>query len=158
MSDKPLVTIGRAEEVVFVTNQSKAVPARVDTGAKTSAVWATNIIEKDNTLHFVLFDTLSPFYTGKIMTSHDYGVKVVASSNGHTQERYAVKLLIEIGGKRIRATFTLADRSLQVYPVLIGRNVLRGKFIVDVKRGKPLIHQERLRSQKLRQLLKRKGK
>jgi hypothetical protein len=44
---------------------------------------------------------------------------------------------------------------LQVYPVLIGRNVLRGKFIVDVKRGKPLIHQERLRSMRLRQRLLR---
>lgn len=159
MSDKPLVTIGRAEEVVFVTNDSRAVPARVDTGAKTSAVWATNIIEKDHTLHFVLFDTLSPFYTGKIMTTHDYGLKIVSTSTGHVQERYAVKLPIIIGDKRIHATFTLADRSLQVYPVLIGRNVLRGKFIVDVKRGKPLVLNERLRSQRLRQkLLRRKGK
>ena len=33
------------------------------------------------------------------------------------------------------ATFTLADRSTQVYPVLIGRATLNGKFIVDVQKG-----------------------
>lgn len=157
MTDQPLTTIGRAEDVVILDFATKAIPSRVDTGAKTSAVWATNIVEKDYTLHFVLFDTQSPYYTGKILTSRDYSVRAVSSSTGHTQDRYAVKLGIVFAGKKIRATFTLADRSTQVYPILIGRNVLRGKFIVDVKRGKPLIQQERLRSQRLRQrLLKRK--
>lgn len=159
MTDQqPLITIGRAEEVIFPEYGASASPARVDTGAKTSAIWASNIVEKDRTLHFVLFDSLSPFYTGKLLTSRDYSVRTVTSSTGHGEDRYAVKLIVVIGGKKIKATFTLADRSTQVYPILIGRNVLRGKFIVDVKRGKPFIEQEHVRLQRLRQrLLKRKG-
>jgi hypothetical protein len=151
--------IGRAVNVDFPELGLSTVPARVDTGAKTSAVWATNIVEKDRTLHFVLFDNLSPFYTGQILTSRNYTVRVVSSSTGHVQERYAVKLLVNLAGKQIRATFTLADRSMQVYPILIGRNILIGKFIVDVKLGEPLIQQERIRTQQLRRrLLKRKEK
>jgi hypothetical protein len=47
------------------------------------------------------------------------------------------------------ATFTLADRSSQVYPVLIGRATLRGKFIVDVQMGSPLREEEEKRSMEL---------
>jgi hypothetical protein len=40
-----------------------------------------------------------------------------------------------------------------VYPVLIGRNVLLGKFIVDVKKGKSLKEAERKRTEDLRNKL-----
>ena len=51
--------------------------------------------------------------------------------------------------RRIRAHFTIANRRTQVYPVLIGRNVLYGKFVVDVAKGTPLIEAERQRSEAL---------
>ena len=44
-----------------------------------------------------------------------------------------IKMLVIISGKKIRARFTLANRSTQKYPVLVGRNILRRKFVVDVK-------------------------
>ena len=47
------------------------------------------------------------------------------------------------------ATFTLSDRSMQVYPVLIGRSTLNGKFVVDVSRGSPLLAEEERRSAEL---------
>ena len=68
---------------------------------------------------------------------------------GHKQVRYKVKLSIVIGGRRIMATFTLSDRSTQVYPVLIGRSTLTGKFIVDVAKGNPLTEEEWRRSSEL---------
>ena len=78
---------------------------------------------------------------------------VVSTSSGICQKRYKIKLSIVINGRRIRASFTLANRSRVVYPVLIGRNVLRGRFVVDVTRGKPLKEAEKKRTQELRKLI-----
>lgn len=72
-----------------------------------------------------------------------YGQQVVATSMGHIDTRYTIKTVVKLKGRRIRATFTIADRSTQVYPVLIGRNVLRGKFVVDVQFGKSLKAKEK---------------
>ena len=44
-------------------------------------------------------------------------------------------LTIILGGKKIRGTFTLADRSKNKYPALIGCKILNKKFLVDVSKG-----------------------
>lgn len=147
--------IGRAEKVNFPEMGVEGVAARIDTGAKTSAVWASNIQCQDGVLSFALFDQSSSLYTGEQYTTGDFEELIVASSNGIAQHRYKVKLLVKLRGKKIRAWFTLADRSQQVYPVLIGRNVLMGKFVVDVKKGKPLHSKERERSSQLQATLRK---
>lgn len=144
-----LYILGRAEEVDFPELQLSGVPARIDTGAKTSSVWASQLTEKDGELKFVLFAKSSPFYTGNVISTKSYSRRMVSSSMGTMQERYVVRLKIQLAGKKIRATFSLANRATQVYPVLVGRNILRGKFIVDVKQGKPLIKGEQARSKAL---------
>ena len=45
-----------------------------------------------------------------------------------------VELELCIGSKRIRSKVNLTDRSMVKYPLILGRNFLRGNFIVDVKR------------------------
>lgn len=147
-------TIGRAEPIALPELGDTQVPARVDTGAKTSSIWASQMREEDGVLYFTLFAEGSDLYTGRTHHTHEFEKVVVASSNGQEQERYRVRLLIKLKGKKIRSRFTLADRSTQVYPVLLGRNVLRGKFIVDVTKGKPLYQEERNRSEQLQSKLK----
>lgn len=149
-TDKDLVTIGRAEHIAFPELDLHAVPARIDTGAKTSALWVSSAHEQDGMLSVVLFGEGSPFYTGKALQFDEYDTVVVASSTGEARERYKVKLLVRLAGRTIRAWFTLADRSTQAYPLLIGRNVLSGKFIVDVKRGTIAREAERRRTNELR--------
>ncbi len=131
---KELAIIGRAEEIDFVDLDYLSVPARVDTGAKTATIWASAKLENGE-LIVVFFGQGSEFYSGKEVKFKEYDQIVVKNSTGEEQTRYRVKLLVRFKGRKIRARFTLADRSSQVYPVLIGRNVLRGKFIVDVKKG-----------------------
>lgn len=155
MPDDTLTTIGRAERVSLPEQQVEHIAARIDTGAKTSSVWATNIyVDTEERLHFTLLDSTHELSPGHEFIADEHTVTVVASSNGIAQQRYKVKLLVKLKGKNIRAWFTLADRSSQVYPVLIGRNVLRGKFIVDVKQGKPLRAQEKNRTEELMQAIK----
>lgn len=143
------IIIGRVEHIDFPEQGLLKIPARIDTGARTSAIWASNIREHDGELSFTLFDKQSDYFTGAKLTTREYVLRNVASSNGHLQERYVVKLLVNIHGKKIRASFSLADRSTLVYPVLVGRRILSGRFIVDVKLGTPLIEQEEKRTMDL---------
>jgi len=125
--------IGQTEHIDFPELHMEKVVARVDTGAKTSAIWASNIKLEDGVLSFTLFDNTSEYYTGDVLRTRAYHIRTIISSIGTKEDRYGVKLLILISGRSIRASFTLANRSLQKYPVLVGRNVLRGKFLVDVE-------------------------
>ncbi len=145
------IIIGRVEKVSFPEVEIGTIHARVDTGAQTSAIWASRAEEKDGRLEVVFFAKGHPQYTGKAYYFDEFTSGMVASSNGQAEMRYKVKMLITIAGKRIRARLTLADRSTQVYSVLVGRNVLRGKFVVDVKAGEPLLNVEKARSRKLQE-------
>ena len=108
------------------------VPAKIDTGADASAIWASKIrITKDGLLKFALFGEGAPHYTGKVLTRSDYGVAKVKSSNGTMQLRYRTHLTITIAGKKIRALFYLSDRSTQKFPIIIGRRTVAHKFLVD---------------------------
>jgi hypothetical protein len=155
MPEKPeKKVIGRAEEVSFPEFEFKQVPARIDTGARTSAIWASDIRLEDGKLSFAFFGAGSPHYTGERVIFEEYDEQVVASSNGMAEKRFKVKLLVRLKGRKLRASFTLANRETQVYPILIGRNVLLGKFIVDVKRGKPQFDAEQQRTADLQDKFK----
>lgn len=141
--------VGRSEKIALPEYNLKGIPARIDTGATVSSIWASSIKETTEGLSFVLFDKKSEYYTGEVIKTKSYGKRTVQSSMGHSETRYKLQMLMTLHGRRIRATMTLADRSTQTYPVLIGRNVLKNKFIVDVATGKPLVAKERARRKAL---------
>jgi len=154
LSKKAGKTIGRVENISFPELGVENIPARVDTGAKLSSLWASDIEQHpDGTLSFNLFNSSSPLFSGQKVTVSNFSEIVISSSMGIAQRRYKVKLLTKLHGRKIRASFTLADRSTQVYPVLVGRNILHGKFVVDVKHGKPLLEAERKRRKQLDELI-----
>ena len=133
----------------------KDIPAKIDTGADSSAIWASNInVTSDGELEFSLFDQKSPFYTGEILRTKEFVARSVRSSHGNTQVRYRVELELKIAGESFLANFTLANRSRNKFPVLIGRRTLRYKgFIVDVSHSS--VKRSRLKtSKKLNQELK----
>lgn len=128
---KPKV-IGVSSLVDFTGYKNlKRVPARIDTGARTSSLWASDVRIKDGIATFKLFGPGSPWYTGRVVRRKVIELREVTSSTGHMQERHVVSLSIRMNGKRLSARFTLSDRSTQTYPILIGRNTLRGNFLVD---------------------------
>ncbi|HEY1085659.1 MAG TPA: RimK/LysX family protein [Candidatus Saccharimonadales bacterium] len=128
----PRTTIGVSSLVDFVGYKNlKQIPARIDTGARTSSLWASDVKIKDGIASFKLFGPSSPWYTGKVVRKPIVEKRQVTSSTGHVQERDVVNFSIRMHGKRLNAKFTLSDRSTQTYPILIGRNTLRGNFLVD---------------------------
>ncbi len=113
----------------------KKIPAKVDTGADSSAIWASHIrMNKQNQLEFRLFGPKSPLYTGETLTAPNFEVKQVRSSNGQVALRYSIPLTVKISGRTIRACFTLANRARNRFPILIGRKTLQNKFLVDVSK------------------------
>lgn len=130
---KHIDTIGTTERIGFPKLHIYDVPAKIDTGADSSSLWATDVQETaDGRLSFVAFGTGSRFYTGNLVTTKTFRRVLVKNSFGVIESRYKARLLIQIGDRKIRAWFTLADRAGMKYPVLLGRRLLKNKFVVDV--------------------------
>ncbi len=115
------------------------LPAKVDTGADSSSIWASKITEKDGTLQFALLGPSSDQYSGKVVKTNEYSKIIVYNSFGTKEVRYKVTLTVNLEGKKIRAKFSLANRKLKSYPALIGRRLLHRRFIVDVSKTSNLL-------------------
>jgi hypothetical protein len=144
-------TIGRAEPIQLLDQGGLTIIAKVDTGADLSSIWVSEVVETAEGLTFVLFEAGHPEYSGDVIkvAPGEYSKARIANSFGQREIRYTVKLRIKLAGRSIRATFSLANRKDKLYPVLLGRRLLKGKFIVDVSKGDPLHKQEKVRKQKL---------
>jgi hypothetical protein len=131
MSEK-LEVIGR-NLMVDINGHVKDVPAKVDTGADSSAIWVSNVtVDKEGILRFTLFGEGSKYYTGEVIKRRAFRVAIVRSSTGHEQIRYKTDMPVKIGTRTVRVTFYLADRSRNNFPILLGRRTLNKKFLVDV--------------------------
>lgn len=131
------VVIGRSEVLTFVNEELELIPAKVDTGAYRSSVHASNIkLHKDGTLSFKLFGG-HPRFGGlaRDITVKKFNKVGIRNSFGHRQDRYEVKFKVKLGSKIFFAHFTLADRSKNVYPILLGRTMLNHRFIVDTSKS-----------------------
>ncbi len=137
MPDKKQIRlIGRREYVDFPELNIFRKEAKIDTGAYTSALHCKDInikhIEGKDILCFKLLDETHPEYNEQEHCFEDFIQKHIKSSSGEKELRYIIKTLIIIGSKRIRTTVSLADRANMRYPVLIGRKMIKNKFIIDV--------------------------
>ena len=136
------VVVGRVERGNFPQFDVFGVPAKIDTGAYRSSVWASNIQELDGQLSFTLLGPSSEWYSGAVYSTDRYEKVEVENSFGQKQERYSVFIKIKMGPKLVSTNFTLSDRSMKIYPVLIGRKLLKGRYVVDVAEGEPLEDEE----------------
>jgi len=134
--------IGRAERVDFPSAEVFNVPAKIDTGAYRTSVWATDIREEAGELKFKLMGPESDFYSGKECSVSRFDLVDVENSFGQKEKRYSILFTVKVGHKTIRTNITLANRAHKTYPVLIGRKFLRGRYLVDVSEGDPLEDEE----------------
>jgi hypothetical protein len=121
-----LKLIGRREFVDFPLLHILNIEAKIDTGAYTSAIHCKQInIDEKSVLSVQFFDD-------KIHLFDQFSIKKIKNSSGEMEERFIIKTIIKIGNKKIKTTISLTDRGGMRYPVLIGRRLLKKKFIVDV--------------------------
>lgn len=125
-------TIGAVEEIIVFPWNVKLL-GRIDTGAATSSIDARDIRVKDNTVEFKLFEAGGT----QAASLPIVGWRNVRTSEGQAR-RPVVHLQLCIGSQLISTAINLNDRSKMEYSLLVGRNVLTNRFIVDVGHRKML--------------------
>lgn len=138
---QPTRVIGRRTSAKLKPLGISRVVAKVDTGAYSSTLHANNIrIEKNiDGVDELVFDispneclTMIEAAPLTIRTT-DYFDQKVRSSNGHLEHRYSIKTRITIEDRTFPIVLTLSNRSEMGFPLLIGRRVIRSRFIVNVE-------------------------
>ncbi len=130
------LVVGEVEKF-YLAVPGLILDARIDSGATTSSLHATNIqrFERDGE-DWIRFDILNPQSKENITLERELSrnAKIIQSNTEDAERRPVVELPFVIGNHRQTAEFTLSDRSHLTYPVLLGRNVLRDVMLIDVGR------------------------
>ncbi len=122
-----------------------AIKAKIDTGARTSALHAFDIepfgpIDRSMvrfSVHPVRArDDVVVHCAARIVDRRD-----VVSSNGERELRYVIETPVRIGGREWPIEITLTDRSAMSYRMLLGRSAIRSDIVVDPTTS---FHQPRL--------------
>lgn len=128
--------VGGLEKISLPKLNVKQLVARVDSGARTSALHAENIkIVKEDGKKYVCFDVMlgeASNFSAVPCKARYKGTHRVVSSNGQFTKRPVIRTTIKIKGQEIKANISLIDRSEMKYRMLIGRDVLMNRFLIDV--------------------------
>jgi hypothetical protein len=132
-------TLGWREWIALPELGLLAIHAKVDTGAATSALLALDIERFEEAgAPWVRFRVLPlwPFSAPDVVcTAPLVDQRHVTASSGHSESRLVIRTELRLG---IRAgspawpiEITLADRRAMVHPMLLGREALAGRALVD---------------------------
>ncbi len=110
------------------------IKAKIDTGARSSALHAFHIkeIEKDGKrmIHF----QVHPYQKDKEITINCEAKLLewrnVKDSGGHKQYRPVILTPVEIGGQVWNIELTLTNRDVMGFRMLLGREAVRNRFLV----------------------------
>lgn len=129
-----LAVIGEIETVTLVKEKFQ-LPGRIDTGAQTSSISAQKIehYERDGK-KWVRFQIQDVAAKKAVVFERPLTRIVEIKRHGAApSKRPVVKLTVAIGTIKCHCEFSLTDRSKYEFPVLIGRNFLSGRALVDVR-------------------------
>lgn len=134
MSTKKTV-IGSEEWCSFPDLDIPYIKARVDSGAKTSSIHATNIVAfSRNGEDWVKFD-VNPLQNNTKLVRHCEAKlidkRIVKSSSGYREQRYVIKTDLKIGDNNFPIEITLTNRDSMGFRMLLGREAMIGKMLVD---------------------------
>lgn len=108
---------------------------RVDTGATTSSLHVENVEEYEkNGDAWISFDIHPDVYDVVKLTRHSSKVKArrkVKSSTATLEHRYVIDTTLSIGEHKWPIKITLTDRSEMTYMMLLGREAMADKILVD---------------------------
>lgn len=108
---------------------------RVDTGATTSSLHVDNIEEfEQDGEKWVRFDIHPNIHNVEEIVRREAkvsAVKSVKSSTATRERRYVIETSIILAGMEWTIQLTLTDRSEMTYLMLLGREAMSGRLIVD---------------------------
>lgn len=128
--------LGRIDKFDLPELNLKKLKAKIDTGAKTSSLHCVSISSKnEGYVSFIVLDKEDDKFTGEIITKKIHRFSKVKSSNGVEEKRYFIKTPIIIYNTEYIMELSLTSRGSMKYPLLIGRELIRKNFLVDVKKS-----------------------
>ena len=124
------------QEWVYIPGLEENFKARIDTGATTSSISATDVVEferdgKDWVKFKIEHDGTK---SKEIALPVQRWVKIRQSSADEAERRPVVESWIQIGDLKEKTEFTLADRTHLTFPLLLGRSFFKDVAIVDVSK------------------------
>jgi ribosomal protein S6--L-glutamate ligase len=129
------IILGSEEWCSFPELGIPAIKARVDSGAKTSALHAINIAPfmKDGE-NWVKFD-INPIQNNLKTVIHCEAKlidkRVVKSSSGFREQRYVIQTELKIDSGNWAIEMTLTNRDSMGFRMLLGREAMSGRVLVD---------------------------
>lgn len=134
--------IGSEEWFCFPTLGIPAIKARVDSGAKTSSIHAVNIAAfKREGSPWVSFEVHPLQNDRRTVVRCEAPVvdrRSVKSSSGDAEKRYVIRVPIAMGETSWDVEVTLANRDTMGYRMLLGREAMVGRTLVDP--GRRFVH------------------
>ncbi|MFV5693678.1 30S ribosomal protein S6--L-glutamate ligase [Flavobacterium sp. LT1R49] len=129
------VILGSEEWCSFPELGIPTIKARVDSGAKTSALHAINIAPFiKNEANWVKFD-INPIQNNLKTVIHCEAPLVdkrfVKSSSGFREQRYVIQTNLKIGDSMWPIEMTLTNRDSMGFRMLLGREAMSGRVLVD---------------------------
>ena len=139
-SDLTAATVaGWREWVALPDLDVEWVKAKVDTGARSSALHAydVTVVERDGVEHAAF--EIHPWQRSELDARRvELPVvdrRIVRSSTGHEEERLVVRTTLRIVWLDLDAELTLANRDEMGFRMLVGREAIRGRVLVDPARS-----------------------
>lgn len=137
--NKTRITLGWREWVSLPDLGIDQIKAKVDTGARTSALhaFAINEFEKDGApwVRFFIHPVQRDNETVIECTAPVVDQRVVSDSGGHKEQRWVIQTDIVIGTHRWPAEFTLTSRDDMLFRMLLGRTAMKNRAIVNPSRS-----------------------
>jgi hypothetical protein len=126
--------IGSKEYIDFPELGLMNIAAKIDTGAFSTALHCHDIHEQNGLLYFKLLDPTHPEYNEQQQVFKSFSQKEIKNSFGESELRYIIKTKVRVGRRTIKSVISLTNRGTMRYPVLVGRRLLKNRFIVDVSK------------------------
>ncbi len=136
---KSLPVIGWREWLAIPTLQIDRIKAKVDSGARTSSLHASNIQPVTDRgaphLSFVVHPEQRRREPTIACIAAVFDERLVASSSGHRELRYVIQVEISLGGATWPIELTLTNRDSMGFRMLLGREALRKRALIDAGRS-----------------------
>ncbi len=124
--------LGRYDRVDLPELGLSNIHAKIDTGAYSCSLHCSKSEVVNGKLEFILLDEEHPEFTGMKFSSKKFEQREIKNSFGEAELRFVIKTKIRIFKRLINAEFSLSNRGNLKFPVLLGRKILRQRFLIDV--------------------------